>query len=129
MRRRAFLEIVLPPGIVHSADVDTMAADLEPLFGHDIADQPPVAMKQLAALRAFDASDRLQEITGIPALVVSAEHDPIAPPEYGRELASRITGSRYVEISDSSHGMPIYQSAEINTLLEQHLAAAEQSRA
>ena len=128
MRRRAFLEIVLPPGVVHPADVSTMAADLEPLFGHDIADQPPVAMKQLAALRAFDVSDRLQEITGIPALVVSAEHDPIAPPRYGRELASRIIGSRYVEIPNASHGVPIYQPAEINTLLVQHIAVAEQGR-
>jgi pimeloyl-ACP methyl ester carboxylesterase len=128
MRRRAFLEIVMPPGAV-AADEDKLAAELEPLFGHDLADQPPVAMKQLAALRAYDATDRLQQLSGLATLVVSAEHDPIAPPAYGRLLAQGIAGARFVEFPDASHGVPIQNAAEINLLLQQHLRAAEHSRA
>jgi pimeloyl-ACP methyl ester carboxylesterase len=125
MRRQAFLEIVLPPGHVRPEHVNAWAADLEPLFGHDIADQPSIAMKQLSALRAFDASDRLHEIVGIPTLVVSAEHDPIAPPNNGRSLAAGIADSRYVEVAEASHGVTIQCPAEINALLEQHIEQAE----
>jgi pimeloyl-ACP methyl ester carboxylesterase len=43
-RRRAFLRFVLPPDEFEAADHDALAAELEPLFGHDVADQPPVTM-------------------------------------------------------------------------------------
>src|SRR4029450_342481 len=83
MRRRAFLQIVMPPHALGRAGLAGMrgglrppvrarlrrrpepegrGAALAPLCGHDLADQPPVAMKQLAALRAYDATARLQEI-------------------------------------------------------------------
>ncbi|HEX8907135.1 MAG TPA: alpha/beta fold hydrolase, partial [Longimicrobiaceae bacterium] len=90
---------------------------------------PPVAMKQLAALRAYDATPRLGELAGIPALVVTAEHDPIARPESGRALAAGIPGARYVEFADASHGLPIQRADEVNALLLEHLRAAEARRA
>ncbi len=124
MRRRAFLQIVMPPDTLAGADLEGMASGLAPLFGHDLADQPPVAMKQLAALRAYDATVRLPEIVDVPALVVSAAHDPIAPPRSGRALAEGIQGARYVEFSGASHGLPIQLSQEVNSLLLEHLFRA-----
>lgn len=126
-RRHAFLEIIFPPDALRDADRDALAAEMAPLFGHDLADQPPVAMKQLAALRAYDASSRLRELAGIPTLVMSAAHDPIAPPRYGRALASGLAGARYVEFADASHGLPIQHSSRVNELLRGHLRAAETS--
>jgi len=128
-RRRAFLEIVMPPDALASVDRDALAAELAPLFGHDLADQPPVAMKQLGALRAYDATDRLGRITGIPTLVMSAAHDPIAPPRHGHALANAIAGARYVEFDDASHGLPLQHAARVNDLLREHLRAAESARA
>ena len=127
MRRRAFLQIVMPPHALAGVDLDGMAAELAPLFGHDLADQPPVAMKQLAALRAYDATDRLSEIVHVPALVISAAHDPIAPPRSGRALAGGIPGARYVEFSQASHGVPIQLSGEVNAMLLEHLLRAERT--
>jgi pimeloyl-ACP methyl ester carboxylesterase len=121
MRRRAFLEIVLPPTAIDHERADALAAALADLFGHDLADQPPVAMAQLAALRAYDATSRLAELASVPTLVVSATHDPIAPPWAGRTLANGIPGARYVEFGDASHGVPIQQPREINALLRDHL--------
>ncbi|MEO8131824.1 MAG: alpha/beta fold hydrolase, partial [Bryobacteraceae bacterium] len=95
-RRMAFLQIVMPPEVLATADRDALAAELEASFGHDLADQPPVVMKQLSALRAYDATNRLRELSGIPTLVVSAKHDHIAPPDRGRALADGIPGSRFV---------------------------------
>jgi pimeloyl-ACP methyl ester carboxylesterase len=124
-RRHAFLEIVMPPAALARADRDALAAELMPLFGHDLADQPPIALKQLAALRAYDASDRLGSITGIPALVMSAAHDPIAPPRFGRALADAIPGARFVEFDDASHGLPIQHATRVNALLSEHLQRLE----
>lgn len=123
MRRRGFLQIVMPPQAFAEADADQLAEDLAPLFGHDVADQPPIVSPQLKALRAYDATPRLGELAGMPTLVVSAFHDPIAPPRAGRVLAGGIPGARYVEIPDASHGVPILNPGRINELLLEHWSA------
>lgn len=120
-RRRAFLEIVMPPKLLALADPGKMASELAPLFGHDLADQPPVSMKQLSAMRRYDASPRLGELAGLPTLVVSATHDPIAPPAVGRAVADAIPGARFVEIPGASHGVTIQCADRINELLLSNL--------
>ena len=97
MRRRAFMQLVMPEAYLRTA-TPTLAADLALLFGHDLADQPPIVMKQLRAASRFDASARLRALAHIPTLVVSATHDRIALPTFGRALAGTIPGARYVEI-------------------------------
>jgi pimeloyl-ACP methyl ester carboxylesterase len=128
MRRRAFLEIVLPRETLRRGDTDELAVRLEPFFGHDLAEQPPVAMRQLRALRAYDASARLGELPGVPTLVISAENDPIAPPRFGRALAAGIAGARFMEIAGASHGVTIQCAAQINALLQEHFTRAEERR-
>ena len=115
MRRRGFLSLVLPPG--HAGDRDVIAAELSGLFGHDLGDQDPATGAQLRAMRASDVVPRLPELSGLPTLVVSAVHDPIAPPVVGRAIAAGIGGARYVEAADASHGLPITHAAWVNTLL------------
>jgi len=119
MRRRAFLKLVMPPGAI--ADADRMAERLSQLFGHDIADQPPIASRQLAALRQADVSQWLPELEGLPTLVLTAAHDPIAPPSAGSALAAAIPGARYVEVADASHTLPITHEDLTNRLLREHL--------
>jgi len=121
-RRHAFLEIVMPPDLLAHEDRDALAERLASLFGHDLADQPPVAMKQLGAMRGYDLTPRLSELSGIPTLVVSVAHDPIAPPSAGRAIAAGIPGACYVEIADASHGVPIQKADQINELLAEHFA-------
>lgn len=128
MRRRAFLRLVMSPEALAAANWDMLAGQLAPLFGHDLADQPAVTGKQLGAMRAYDATPHLGRLAGIPALVVSAVHDRIAPPRLGREIAAGIPGSRYVEIPAASHGAPIQCAHQVNALLLEHLAVAERGR-
>jgi pimeloyl-ACP methyl ester carboxylesterase len=125
MRQRAFLRLVMPPSALDGADTDRLAAELEPLFGHDIAYPAPVTMRQLSAMRKYDATPRLSELKGIPTLVVSAAHDPIAPPSVGKLLAEGIPGTRYVEVPETSHGVPIHQPGRINALLREHIRSAK----
>jgi pimeloyl-ACP methyl ester carboxylesterase len=126
MRRRAFLEMVLPPNALSRNDTDRLAKELEPFFGRDIANQPPGVMNQLQAMQKYDATARLSELARIPTVVVSAMHDPVAPPRLGRELAKRIPGARYVELPNASHGVPIEQPEVINRILLDHVLKEEE---
>jgi pimeloyl-ACP methyl ester carboxylesterase len=119
-RRRAFLELVCPPEAI-PADIGPLASRVSGLFGHDIADQPPVAMTQLAAMRKHSVAARLGELAGVRTLVVSAAHDLIAPPRCGRAIAAGIPDSRYVELDNAAHGVPILEPGRINALLTEHL--------
>ena len=127
-RRRAFLRILLPPGEPTGAELDALAERLAPLFGHDLSVQPSIAMEQIRAFRRCNLSARLPELSAIPALVVSAAHDLIAPPALGREIAAGIPGARYAELSDAAHGAPLTHVAQVNGLLREHFAAAKRPR-
>jgi pimeloyl-ACP methyl ester carboxylesterase len=111
--------------VLTGADPDALAQELAVLFGHDLADQPRVAMRQLRALRAYDATPRLSELAGLPTLVVSGAHDRIAPARVGRALAAAIPCARYVEFPDAAHGLPIQRADAVNALLQEHLASAD----
>ena len=78
-------------------------------------------------MSGYTALSRLNELSGIPTLVVSARHDPIAPQALGKDIASRIRGARYVEFADASHALPIQLADEVNALLSEHLLAAERA--
>ena len=122
MRRRAFMQLTMPDAYLRTADQPRLAAELATLFGHDLADQPPIVMQQLRAAARFDVSARLGELAGIRTLVMSARHDRIAPPRFGRTLAAAIPGARYVEIETAGHAAPIQCAGEVNRLLAEHLS-------
>lgn len=122
MRRQAFMELVMPGEYLDRVDRETLGSQLATLFGHDLADQPAIVMKQLGAASRFDESGRLQELAGLPTLVVSARHDAIALPEFGRALAARVPAARYVEITDGGHAVTIQCADQVNALLSEHLA-------
>ncbi|MFO0806417.1 MAG: alpha/beta fold hydrolase [Gemmataceae bacterium] len=123
MRRRGFLNLVMPRSVLAKADLEQLAAVLAPLFGHDLGDLPPIADAQLAAMRAFDAFPRLQELVGLPTLVLSASEDRIAPPAAGRKLAAAIAGARFIEVPDAAHGLPIHAAELVNEHLCSHFGS------
>lgn len=124
MRRHAFLQMVLPPSALAaktSIEKDQLADQLGTLFGRDLGRSPKIVMQQLAALRAFDARPFLQALAAIPTLVVSAEHDQIAPPWAGQQLAAGLAGARFVLLQGASHGVPASEPDRVNALLLDHL--------
>lgn len=122
MRRRSFVRLILPPGQWPDSHLDQLASSLEPLFGHDLAAQPPVANEQLKALRKFNSTPKLHELRKIPTLIVSAKYDPIAPPSLGKAISSGIPNSRFIELEDASHGVPLVEPNRINSILQEHLS-------
>ncbi|HLK90861.1 MAG TPA: alpha/beta fold hydrolase [Polyangia bacterium] len=123
-RRRAFLELVVPPALLARRGAPALAQELGELFGRDLADQPAIIMKQLRAMSRYDASGRLAGLR-IPTLVMSAEHDRIARPSFGRELAAAIPGARFVELPGLSHTAPIDAAGQVNALLEAQFQQAD----
>ena len=125
MRRAAFLEMVMPPAILAGTDRDELAQRLAPIFGHDLADHPAVVMKQLAAMRRYDATPQLGTLAGLPTLVAVARHDRIARPEVGKALAAGIPGARLVEFHDAAHGVCIQCASQVNAVLHDLFSQVE----
>ena len=123
MRRRGFMRLVLPPGPIKN--INDTAKRLAVLFGHDLGDQPKIVGVQLRAMRSSDLTPRLGELVELPTLVVSALHDPIAPPATGKAIRDSIRGSNYIEVADASHGLPITHATRVNRLLNDHFVKAE----
>jgi 3-oxoadipate enol-lactonase len=114
----------MPARYLQETDRAALATRLEPLFGHDLADQPAIVMTQLRAMAKYDASSRLSALAHIPTLVVTASEDRIARCAYGKALAAAIPGARYVELSDAGHGVTIHRPDDINRLLVEHFSQA-----
>lgn len=126
MRRAGMLRMIMPDDHLGRVDRVRLAEQLQDLFGHDLADQPPIVMAQLRAMSRYNATPRLRELSGLPTLVVSGAHDPIAPPAVGRAIADGIGSARFVEFAHASHALPIQCHGEVNALLLDHLTTAEQ---
>jgi len=65
------------------------------------------------AVRDFDAREQVSGIR-VPALVLSATHDPATPPADGRFLANQIPGARYAELN-ASHISSIEDSSHLTS--------------
>jgi pimeloyl-ACP methyl ester carboxylesterase len=126
VRRRAFLDLVLPPRWNRDQE-EEIAERLSKVFGHDVADTPPITNQQLDAMTRHDLTPRLGELAGIPTLVISGENDRIATPRSGRAIAAGIPGARYIEIAGGSHALPVLEAERCGALLLEHLNAVEQS--
>jgi aminoacrylate hydrolase len=127
MRRNGMLRIIMPDAYLRTVDRTRLAAELQQLFGRDLADQPPIVMAQLRAMSQYSAVPRMSGLGGIPALVLSGAHDPIAPPRLGRAIAETIAGARFVEFADASHALPIQCADAANALLLDHLTKADRA--
>jgi 3-oxoadipate enol-lactonase len=125
MRRRAFLEMLIPNADLETANVDELAAQVASLIGRDLAHQPPILMKQLMAMARHDRFSRLRDLAKIPTLVLSAEHDRIATPLHGRTLADAIPGARFEEFPAASHGVIFQKPTQMNQILERFLNSVE----
>jgi pimeloyl-ACP methyl ester carboxylesterase len=124
MRRRAFLRMLFTPEYLAGSRPEELASSLAPVIGRDLADWPPIILKQLKALGQHDRTSELRKLKDLPTLVVSAEKDPIALTYYGRLLCLHINGARYVEIKGASHGVTLQEPRLINNILADHFRSS-----
>lgn len=50
----------------------------------------------------------------VPSLYLYGQHDPLCPPELGREMADRTPSGRFLEIANSGHLINIEQPQAFN---------------
>ena len=115
MRRNAFLGLVMPPAVLAGRDRTQLAEGLAPLFGHDLADQPPIILKQVAAMAEYDASARLGQLAAIPTLVAApswtASRCPRSDASWRRRSRARASSSS----PGAGHGVPIHRRPRSTT--------------
>jgi pimeloyl-ACP methyl ester carboxylesterase len=125
MRRTGYLERLVPLKQGKPMFDESLLEELPGLFGHDLADRPPIVDAQLRAMRECNLVPVLGGLDEVPTIILCGAHDPIAPPSAAREIAAGIAGARLVEFADASHGLPITHADDVNTLLIEHLMSAE----
>jgi pimeloyl-ACP methyl ester carboxylesterase len=128
MRRLAMQRMLFPDVYLRQVDRAALAEELNVLFGRDLGEAPPIVDEQLKVMGRYDATMRLSALAGVPTLVASGRHDPIAPPAFGRAIAAGIPGARYVEFEDASHAVTIQHADRVNALLLEHLDAVAAGR-
>jgi pimeloyl-ACP methyl ester carboxylesterase len=88
---------------------------------------PLVTLGDLLACDRFDIGERLAEIR-IPTLVITGTEDRLALVKYGRFLAERIPGARWVEVADAGHFAHLEQPAAVNAAIREFLAGLPRER-
>ena len=111
--------LVSPAHLIATHGIESVVDALGEAFGRPLAQAPRVARAQLRALSRYDVGARRDALRTVRALVVSGSDDLIAPPRFGRRLATGI-GARFVELPGASHALTIQQAAAVNTLLRAH---------
>lgn len=77
--------------------------------------------RQLAAIIATPNRWKLLSKINTPTLVIHGTEDPMSPIEHGRELASRIEKSVFVEIQGMGHNLPTQLLPRYAGLIHQHI--------
>jgi len=80
------------------------------------ANDPASYQRLLRAIRAFDVTRCLSEIT-CPTLVIAGDRDTTVPLRAKRLLAARIPGARFELVADSGHATPVDQAGAFNRLV------------
>lgn len=75
--------------------------------------------KQIEAISTFDSYDRLGEIK-VPTLIIAGKEDKLLPARNSHILASRIPGSRLVEMDKMGHGY-IWESEQADEIVLEFL--------
>lgn len=87
----------LLPWYLHRRDV----GEVEELMAGTVFSRDAM-VRGFEVLASWSSVDRLHRI-GVPTLVVVGAHDVFTSPPQSRRIASRLAGSRLVELADSGH--------------------------
>jgi pimeloyl-ACP methyl ester carboxylesterase len=115
--------LVAPPGTTREERVERSLSNRRLIFGTgmpfdaerarqkaeravDRSFSPDGAIRQLAAIgTAPDRTAALGRLT-IPTLVIHGDHDPLVPPENGRQTAAALPNARLIMIPGMGHALP-----------------------
>ncbi len=101
---------------------DRAPAEVAMLVKRIIANQSAQAIAAASEAMAErpDSTPNLRELS-VKALVVSAEHDTLIPPDITKAMAAQIPGNRFALIAGAGHLSNLEQPDAFNELLREHL--------
>ncbi len=111
MRRRAFYELVADPA---KPPTEERIAELEAVFGRSLEALPPAAQRQVRIVMSARLREPLASLT-VPAFVMSATDDLIAPVAQGRALAE-VLDAEFLEVA-GGHAVTIQDAVRVNDAL------------
>jgi aminoacrylate hydrolase len=121
---RAYVEaqpIFLYPAVWAAAHAQRVADEVEHAIGHF----PPEAVlrARIGALRAFDVSARLGEVS-VPTLVSAAMDDVLVPWSCSRQLADGLPHATFHAVPHGGHAHSVTEAEAFNQAMLAFLAAA-----
>jgi len=115
--------LLAPPGRTREERVEHSLANRRLIFGSgmpfdedrarrkaeravDRCFYPDGGLRQIAAI--FAAPDRTAALGGLtmPTLVIHGDHDPLVPPDNGRQTAAALRGARLIMVPGMGHALP-----------------------
>jgi pimeloyl-ACP methyl ester carboxylesterase len=79
-----------------------------------------VFVRQVDAMLAHDAVDRLEQISA-PTLLICGDQDLLTPPHLHREMRNRVTQSRLVQMSGAGHLVAAELAPRFNALVSRFM--------
>ena len=125
-RLRALERLLFPDEFLARCDRRWLEAVLRADFGTPIPRR--YRLSQLCAVALHDTRAELHRLAGLRTLVVKAEQDLLVRPNQSDHLARLIPGARLESFAGAGHGLIRQCHAELNALLLEHLAAADQQK-
>jgi pimeloyl-ACP methyl ester carboxylesterase len=126
-RLRALGRQLISPQRLAEAGAEEMARQMAARVGP----LPPASafLAQYAAVVRFRSEDRLDELAGLPTLVIQPGRDLVIDPGESERLAAQIPGARLVRFPGSGHGVIAEEAEGVNRLLLEHFRSADEARA
>lgn len=88
-----------------AAEADTQAAGVQP----QVAAFYPASVRPLFAAcaswqpAALDPRENQPVTSAVPALILAGAHDPITPPDWGRQVSAELSNAQFYEFSGHGH--------------------------
>lgn len=87
---------------------------------------PETVTSDFLACNDFDVMERLCEIK-VPTFVLTGDEDKLAPKKFGKHVADSIADSKYVNVEDAGHMIPVEKPEKFNSLITDFLKQLKNS--
>ncbi|MCA9564114.1 MAG: alpha/beta hydrolase [Myxococcales bacterium] len=123
-RRQAFIDMAFSKAWQGDRSTEALHEVVSPIFGRDLATQPPIVRKQVFSARRHNRYDDLKAIAA-PSLICHGDRDIIASIAGARELAESIQNSTLDVYEGFGHAITVEAADRFNQSVLNHLAEAE----
>lgn len=120
-----FSETLFPASYRAARGDDAVIEMLRSAFCPDFLKSPPILFMQIAALVRHTGGD-MSVLREIPALIATGAMDRVALTVHSQELARHLPHANLVRFPEAGHNVNMQHPDEVNQLIREHIAAAQE---